>query len=39
MARAKTQMEKVNAVNAAGKYKATGASMDAHPCPDWFVDA
>ena len=39
MARAKTQMEKVDATNAAGKYKATGVSMDAHPCPEWFVDA
>ena len=39
MARAKKQMEKVDATNAAGKYKATGASMDTHPCPEWFVDA
>ena len=39
MARAKSRMEKVDAVNAAGKYKATGASMDSHPCPEWFVDA
>jgi alpha-L-fucosidase len=39
MARAKKQMEKVDATNAAGKYKATGASMDSHPCPEWFVDA
>ncbi len=39
MARAKAQMAKVDAVNAAGKYKATGASMDSHPCPEWFVDA
>lgn len=39
MARAKEQMAKVDAVNAAGKYKATGASMDAHPCPEWFIDA
>ena len=39
MARAKKQMEKVDAVNAAGKYKATGASMDSHPCPEWFIDA
>ena len=39
MARAKVQMAKVDAVNAAGKYKATGASMDAHPCPEWFLDA
>ncbi len=39
MARAEKQMAKVDAVNAAGKYKATGASMDAHPCPEWFVDA
>ena len=39
MARAKEQVAKVEAVNAAGKYRATGASMDAHPCPEWFVDA
>ena len=39
MARAKAQMAKVDAVNAAGKYKPTGASMDSHPCPEWFVDA
>ena len=39
MARAKRQMEKVDATNAAGKYKATGASIDTHPCPEWFVDA
>ena len=39
MARAAKQMKKVDAVNAAGKWKATGASIDAHKCPDWFVDA
>lgn len=38
-ARARQQMEKVRAVNARGKYKATGVSMDAHPCPEWFIDA
>ena len=38
-ARAKKQMEKVRAVNAAGKYPATGKGMDAHTCPDWFIDA
>ena len=38
-ARAAQQLEKVRAVNAAGRYKPTGASMDAHPCPEWFVDA
>ena len=37
--RAARQMEKVDAVNAAGKWKATGASIDAHKCPEWFVDA
>ena len=39
MARAAKQMKKVDAVNAAGKWKATGASIDAHKCPEWFVDA
>ena len=39
MARAQAQMEKVNAVNRAGKYAATGAGMDRHACPEWFVDA
>ena len=39
MARAARQMEKVDATNAAGKWKATGASIDRHGCPDWFVDA
>jgi len=39
MARAKKQMDKVNAVNAAGKYKATGKSLDTHHCPEWFIDA
>lgn len=39
MARAKVQMDKVRAVNGQGRYKATGKSMDAHPCPEWFVDA
>lgn len=39
MTRAKAQVEKVNAVNRAGKYSATGRSMDRHPCPEWFVDA
>ena len=39
MARARDQMAKVDAINSAGKYKATGASMDTHPCPDWFLDA
>ena len=38
-ARAKAQMEKVNAVNRSGKYVATGLGMDRHTCPDWFVDA
>jgi len=39
MARARAQMAKVDAVNRSGKYPATGAGMDRHRCPDWFVDA
>lgn len=39
IARAKAQMAKVDAVNAAGRYKATGPSLDTHPCPEWFIDA
>ena len=39
MARAEAQMCKVNVTNAKGRYKATGESMDEHPCPEWFVDA
>ena len=34
MARAKAQMEKVNAVNRSGKYAATGLGMDKHKCPE-----
>ncbi len=39
MARAAKQMEKVRAVIAKGPYKATGKSIDSHPCPEWFIDA
>lgn len=39
MARAREQMRKVDAVNATGKYRATGASLDRHQCPEWFIDA
>ena len=39
MARAKAQMEKVNAVNRSGKYAETGLGMDKHKCPEWFIDA
>ena len=39
MARAHEQMGKVKDVNAKGRWKATGASMDQHACPDWFIDA
>jgi len=38
-ARAQAQMAKVDAVNAKGRYKPTGPSLDTHPCPEWFVDA
>ena len=39
MARAKKQMFKVEETNHLGKYHPYGKSMDAHPCPEWFVDA
>ena len=39
MARAQKQMDKVNDVNTKGRWKATGASMDEHKCPEWFIDA
>ena len=39
MARAKKRMFEVNQVNALGKYHPYGGSMDAHPCPEWFIDA
>ncbi|MBP5285913.1 MAG: alpha-L-fucosidase, partial [Kiritimatiellae bacterium] len=39
MERAAKQMEKVDAVNRSGKYRASGYSIDSHKCPDWFVDA
>jgi len=39
MSKAKVQMAKVKDVIAKGKYKATGASIESHPCPEWFVDA
>ena len=39
IARARAQMAKVDAVNRAGKYAATGAGMDRHACPEWFIDA
>ncbi|MGN0846502.1 MAG: alpha-L-fucosidase [Kiritimatiellia bacterium] len=39
MARAAARMKRVNAVIARGPYKATGRSIDAHPCPEWFIDA
>ena len=39
MKRAKELVFKVEQTNALGKYHPYGRSMDAHPCPDWFVDA
>lgn len=39
IARAKKLMARVDKTNAEGKWHATGASIDRHKCPDWFVDA
>ena len=39
IARAGKLMERVDKVNAEGKWHANGASIDAHRCPEWFVDA
>ena len=39
MEKARKLMAKVDEVNSKGKYKATGKSLDTHPCPDWFIDA
>ena len=36
---ARAQMEKVDAANRSGRYRATGASLDAHRCPEWLQDA
>ncbi len=38
-ARAAKRMEKVRVVHAKGPYRPTGASIDAHRCPEWFIDA
>lgn len=38
MARAKTEMARIDRVNAAGPYHATGESLDRHTCPEWFMD-
>lgn len=39
MSKAAQQVKKVRAVNASGKYQATGLGMDQHQCPEWFIDA
>lgn len=39
MARAAKEMARIGQVNAGGPYRATGESIDTHPCPEWFVDA
>ena len=39
MARARKQMSAVDQANHLGKYHPYGKSLDAHPCPEWFVDA
>lgn len=39
LARAKALMARVDATNTTGKWRANGASIDAHRCPEWFVDA
>jgi alpha-L-fucosidase len=38
-ARAAAEMERVGKINRKGRWKATGRSLDAHRCPDWFSDA
>ena len=38
-ARAKKEMARIDSVIAAGPYKAEGASLDGHRCPEWFMDA
>ena len=39
IARAKELMGRVDKVNREGKWHADGKSIDAHRCPEWFVDA
>jgi alpha-L-fucosidase len=39
MARAAKVRAAVEETNARGKWKPTGASIDKHPCPEWFKDA
>lgn len=39
MKRAAKMMERVDKVNAGGRYQGTSQSIDSHPCPEWFVDA
>lgn len=37
--RGRAEYARVSAVNESGKWKADGKSIDAHKCPEWFVDA
>ena len=39
IARARKKLFEVRQANALGRYQANGKSIDAHPCPEWFVDA
>ena len=39
IARAKALMARVDRTNREGKWHADAASVDRHPCPEWFVDA
>ena len=39
IARAQRLMARVDKANAEGRWHADGKSIDAHACPEWFVDA
>ena len=39
MDKARSEMERVDAVNSVGKWKPDGKSVDMHECPEWFKDA
>lgn len=39
MKRARELMARVDKINREGKWQATGASIDRHKCPEWFIDA
>ena len=39
MEKARKEMSRVDAINAEGRWKPNGKSLDWHKCPEWFKDA